>query len=419
MVTGSQLTSAPIPHPPLRGRRLLAVAGFWAIVIPLLGFDAWWLERDLRPAPSLHVVSDWVRQNRLAEAESALAERLWHSRRDGQALIMLAGVRAARGDMLGAARRLHEVPRWWPNKSDLLAMEGRLYIDSGRARDAEHAWRRCLEGDPLHPPSANSNATVESARALVDLCILERRLGEASDALASVWERLSPDNRTALLETSLRAMLNPGPSASDAPRLRRYVAADRDDWHARRALALAAQALGERHEAFRLIEECRRARPADPLVWRDWLAILRDQGQIDRFVVEASQIPREIAGRSELCHLRGIARQQTGDWVGAAAALREAVKQDAADAETYARLAEVERQLGHNAEAEQAAKRSRRIISAREELRSALDDLAQLNRAGAHAASARVEVLERLAVACDQLGWTRESDLWVSIGPAQ
>ena len=66
---------------------------------------------------------------------------------------MLARALAARGDLLGCARQLHEVPYWCPQKPEALYREGQAYFQLDRARDAEDAWLELIKDDPSAPRS--------------------------------------------------------------------------------------------------------------------------------------------------------------------------------------------------------------------------------------------------------------------------
>jgi predicted Zn-dependent protease len=375
--------------------------------------NVWRLTLDLRPAPSLKSISDHVRAKHFDEAEAGLRRRLRRSERDAEALIMLASVRAERGDLLGAARLLQRVPVWWANRSDLRALEGRLLLDCGRARDAETAWRQCLEADSLHPPGQKS--LVEAALGLLELYTRERRQYDARELVTRTWRRVAIAEREAVLRAGLSAELRPGPSAGDLAPLRRHVAADAGDLHARRALALAEQFYGNPEEAVRQIDECRRQRPDDPLVLRDSLTILLRQGQTGRFLAAAASLPKSTRESAELARLRAIARESQGESAAAAADLRELVKRDPADAESFARLAEIDKQLGLAEESERSREQSRRVTQTRRSMATALDDLSRLGGVTPKERTARQDAVQRIAIGCDQLGWVQEAGAWASL----
>ena len=177
--------------------------------------NAWWLVRDMRPVPELRTVGDWVRLKRYDDAEAALREHLRRSPHNGAAMIMLASVKAERGDNLGAARQLHAVPFWWPNKLDLSFLEGQLFLESGRGRDAEAAWNQCLHDDPLHPPPPQSQVVRQAALELMKLYGRERRLGEAHALAGRVIGRLDRDAREDVLRLLVSFEVGPSAPAAD------------------------------------------------------------------------------------------------------------------------------------------------------------------------------------------------------------
>src|SRR5262249_55545915 len=140
------------------GRSWLSIAwklGGALLVTGLLAWNGWWYWRDTRPVADLRTISDWIARGQTVKAESALREHLRRSPRDGEVRMMLARVLATRGDLVGCAGQLHEVPYWWPDKFEALHREGQSYLMADRAKDAEHAWLTLIKDDPLHAVSSD------------------------------------------------------------------------------------------------------------------------------------------------------------------------------------------------------------------------------------------------------------------------
>ena len=93
--------------------------------------------RTARPGHGLALDANRVST---ARVEPILREHLRRSPHDGEARMMLARALAGRGDLLGCARQLHEVPFWSPRKAEALFREGQSYLKIDRAKDAEDAW---------------------------------------------------------------------------------------------------------------------------------------------------------------------------------------------------------------------------------------------------------------------------------------
>jgi hypothetical protein len=149
------------------------------LALALVAFNAWWFIRDTWPVADLATIDRLVAQSRFGESDRALREQLRRSPRHGDARMLLARSLAARGDMFGCALQLHRVPDWWPSKRQALYLEGESYLKVNRARDAEAAWRACVQDDPLHPvPPKHHWAAAEG---LIKLYAAQERWEEAND----------------------------------------------------------------------------------------------------------------------------------------------------------------------------------------------------------------------------------------------
>ena len=167
------------------------------IVVALVAWNAWWLGRDYWPIPDIRSVGPLIAGGKREEADAALRAHLRRSPRDGQARMLLARSLAARGDLLGCASELHRVPSWWPSKREVLYLEGESFLSAFRARDAEAAWRACIEDDPLHPVQpAHRRAAVEN---LIKLFAAQERWEEANEIAWSLYESAGPSEKPAAL----------------------------------------------------------------------------------------------------------------------------------------------------------------------------------------------------------------------------
>ena len=215
---------------------------FWTVIMGLIGLNVWWVW-DARPLESTEAISRWIDQKRLQEAEQELRRCLRQSPHHGEARTLLARVLTVRGDFLSSARQLHQVPRWWPTKGEMLLLEGQAFLAADRARDAEAAWKDCLADDPLHLVPAATLAA--AARELIGLYRLEGRDDEALAVLWTLYDRAEPANHPSLLARLLRLRVDHEAPADAAATFRRFIETTPDDWEARRALACAEQARGD------------------------------------------------------------------------------------------------------------------------------------------------------------------------------
>ena len=84
------------------------------------------------------------------------------------------------------------------------------------------------------------------------------------------------------------------------------------------ALARAELALGREEDADRDFQACLAGRPDDPRVWRDYLSMLYDLGNQDAWTVLLAKVPPSAESESEIWRFRGLLKEKTGDWAGAA-----------------------------------------------------------------------------------------------------
>jgi len=413
----------PGPGPPRSGvravrsgARSLLRPGGWVLALALLGLNAWWAWREIRPVANLATISNWDSQGRLAEAEWALRERVRRSPHDGAALTLLGRMLAARGDSLGCARTLRQVPFWWPTKGAMLFLEGQAFKSIDRMVDAEAAWKGLTAFDPLHPmePTLVSKAVLE----LLELYAVEERWEEARQLIWKAYDRADPPDRPSLLVMRMRTELERIAPASSVVKLRRYVAAAPEDWEARRALALAEHATGHEPEATRLLLDCLESRPDDPRGWRDYLRLLHEQGDADGMGRALARVPTAAANHPEVLRYRAIALETQGDWAGAAETYRLLNEKQAANGEHLFRLAAAEERIGRRESAGKHRDASRAIRAARGDLNQAFQAYMEASLAEQPDPKALAAAVGRLATLCEALGWRREAEAWRQLAPA-
>jgi tetratricopeptide (TPR) repeat protein len=406
-------TLAVAPAVAVHGRRkgpwALKLVGTCAIVI-LSSFSAWWYWRDHRALPDLKTVSEWVRRNQYARAEPVLREYLRRSSRDGEARMMLARALAGRGDFLGCARQLHEVPFGWPRKAEALLREGQAYLQIDRAKDAEDAWLNALRDDPVHPISPDLFHDV--VQDLLKIYAIEDRWEDAYPVIWTAYDHASPAEHPDLLVMRMRPELERVAPKDSIEILRRYVAAAADDWEALRALARAEQALNNSAEAARLFQIGMKGNPDNVRAWHDYLAMLLEQGDPDAFITLLRQAPPGSAdSEPKTWMFRAVASENAQDLPAAAQFFRKAIELDPTVPKYYYRLAMVEQRLGLHKEARAHLGRSKEMNEARAQLPAAYSDYfaARDRMDGSKELAA---VCKHLASICETLGWSRAALGW-------
>jgi len=380
------------------------------LLASLSAFNVWWYARDTRPLPDLNTISDWMRRERYVQAESALREHLRRSVHDVEARMMLSRVLAARGDFMGCARQLHEVPYWSPQKAEALLREGQSYLQIDRAKDAEGAWLEAIKEDPLHP--IPGNLFHDACQELLKLYAIEDRWEAAYPVIWTAYDHASPLDYPALLVMRMRPELERVAQKETIILLRRYVAADAADWEALRALARAELALGQKAEAAHHFQACLKGRPDDVRAWRDYLTMLLEQGDLDAFLALLATAPRSAESEPETWMFRGVAGEKAGDWQAAGDSFRKAIELNPYVPKYYYRLAMAEERLGLRDQALVHRKRTKEMNEARAQLPAAYADYFAARVHDKPGAPDIAAACKHLASICETLGWARAAQAW-------
>jgi tetratricopeptide (TPR) repeat protein len=381
------------------------------LIIGLIGFNAWWYWRDTRPVADSRTIDGWIGRGDYARAESALRERIRRAPHDGALRMTLARVLAARGDVLGCARELGEVPYWWPQRAEALLRSAQALLMADRARDAEAALLAILDADPLHPP--DPALYHDASQELLKVYAMEDRWEDAYPVIWKAYDHAAPADRPVLLTMRLRCELERVAPNETLKTLRRYVAADPADFEALRAMANAELAVGQRAEALRHMEACVTGRPDDPRAWRDYLTMLQSSGEQAAFDAALARVPPSADSEPEIWMFRGQVKERQGDWSGAAGDYRKALELNPILLNANYRLAMIAGRLGHRDEAASHRKRWDKLREARVQLRQA-DAEYRMALDAASAPSPKPSAIgdlrtatRRLASVCEALGWTR------------
>jgi len=380
------------------------------LLVGLSAFNAWWYWRDTRPLPDVNTISDWMGREQYALAETALREHLRRSPHDGEKRMMLARVLAARGDALGCARQLHEVPYWWPRKAEALYREGQSYMMIDRAKDAEAAWLDLIKDDPLHPVS--SDLFHDACQELLKLYAIEDRWEDAYPVMWTAYDHAAPVDQPVLLAMRMRPELERVSQKESIVLLTRYVAAAPDDWEALRALAGAKLALGYHAEAARHFQACLKRRPEDVRAWRDYLTMLLEQGDLDGFLAWLAKAPRSAESEPETWMFHGVAGEKRGDWQAAAGNFRKAIELNPYVPKYYYRLAMAEERLGLRDQALAHRKRTKEMNEARAQLSAAYADYFAAGVPHKPGTPDMATACKHLASICETLGWARAAVAW-------
>ncbi len=387
--------------------------------VGLIAFNAWWYWRDAHPIPDIKTIESLLGGGLYSQAETALREHLRRSPHDGDVQLMLARTLAAQGDMLGCALQLHEIPYWWPTKAEAILHEGQAYLVVNRAKDAEACWLAVLKDNPLHPSPPDTMHT--ASQQLLELYATENRWDDAAEIIWETYDRTVPAEQLSLLGMRVKCELERLSPEATISQLERYAAADVTDWEARRALARAELALGRREDANRDFRACLVGRPDDPGVWRDYLGMLYNLGDQNAWAALLAKVPPSAEKESEIWRFRGLLKEKTGDWDGAAQDYRIALNHDPYVMASHYRLAVLEERLGHPDVAVRHRKKADELRDARSELRVAFSELITAEEVWENQKASNPDLptsMRHLASICETLGWARLAEAWYKLADA-
>jgi tetratricopeptide (TPR) repeat protein len=373
-------------------------------------FNVWWYWRDTRALPDLPTISSWLSHEQYGRALAPLYEHLRRSPHDVDARMMLARALAGHGDLLSCAQQLHKIPFWSPEKPGALYREGQAYLKIDRAMDAETAWLEVLKEDPVHPVEAG--LFDDACLALLELYATEDRWDDAYAVIWTAHDHAPPAARGNWLGMRMRSELERIAPKESITRLRRYVAAAPDDREAVRALAGAELALGQRSEAQRHIQACIERWPEDARAWRDYAAMLLEQGELDDFLALLRRVPGSAESESETWFFRGVVCEKAGDWERTAENLRKAIELNPYVSKYHYRLAMALERLGLREQAAAHRKRTKQINDARVQLRGAYFDFLNASEPPESRGRQSATAARRLGSLCETLGWARAAQAW-------
>jgi tetratricopeptide (TPR) repeat protein len=403
----SALENMPCRHP--TNSSTLKLVG-WLLFASLLALNLWCYWRDGYPISDDRTISDWIHNEQYKKAEAVLRERLRRSKWDSQARIMLARVLAARNNSLGCAQELHQVPFWSPEKAEALLREGQAYAKIDQVRNAELAWLEAIKDDPLHLIALGIHH--DACQELLRIYAIEDRWEDAFPVIWKSYDRAPAIDHPVLLSMRLRPELERVSRAESVPILRRYVLADPEDREALRSLARAEVALGQHADAAHHFQLCLKNWPDDVRAWRDYLAMLLDEGELDSFLTLLERCPMGADREPETWMYRGVAKEKSGDWDAAAQMFRKAIELNPSVPKYYYRLSVAELRLGLDEAAAAHRQRTKLMNDARAQLPAAYAAFFGAKTAEMSDSGSMDAVRKQLASLCETLGLLRAAQAW-------
>ncbi len=429
------------PAPPLtkpspavsRQWRLGIVVGlirpvYWPLVVSLILLNAWW-SWEARPHPDLKDVERWIAQDADVDVRSAAWWKFWREPHNNEGAIralermasespndarvrnLLGRAYGAKNDYLHAAEQWRAVPFWSPLKPEALYGEALTWPLLKRMRDAEIAMLAYLQVDPNHP-SARPRAP-QVTQWLLNKYAIQDRWDEARVLIWQAYdESLGALERRSWLELSLKTQIERSLPSATLIHAREWIAADPDDWHARRALARAANAEKLYGEADREIRTCVAAKPTDPVVWGDWVEMLRIREDFDGIASLLAKCPTEADADPRILMARGRLKRQERDFAAAADLFARAVEKTPSDPDAHNSLALALQLVGKTKEAEVHRRRHAELEETSKEIAAAVNAFKDATEAvPLKPADVKTSML-RLSQACRMMGWERDAVGW-------
>ncbi len=383
---------------------LLQLVGV-CVALGVLGFNAWWYWRDTRPLPDLAAISGLMSRDQYAEAERALREYLRRSPHNGEARMMLARVYAS-------SRQPRKLRPSIARSPLLVAAESRGALSRGAVlshdRPCQGRGAGMARGDKGR--SSASRLAGRVSRHLPGIAQALRHSGPLGRCPSGHLDGLRPCSRIGKIELADYAdacRVRAGRAKARVEQLRHYVAAAPDDWESLRALAHAELVLGERALAQNHFEKCVAGRPDDVRAWRDYLGVLLEQGELERFLDLLHAPPPSADTEPETWFFRGVASEKSADWKTAAAHFTKAVNLNPFLAKAYYRLGAAEGRLGLRDLAIIHRKKSKEINEARGQFPAAYSGYLSSLDSSRPGSLAPATAARRVAAMCETLGWLR------------
>ena len=143
--------------------------------------------------------------------------------------------------------------------------------------------------------------------------------------------------------------------------------------------------------------------------------MLYDSGDQDAWAVLLAKVPHSAESESEIWRFRGLLKEKTGDWAGAAEAYRTALNHNPYVMASHYRLAMVEERLGQHEFAAEHRKKADQLREARSELRPAFIDVIAADEAREKQTPVNPDLptsMRHLSSICEALGWARLAEAW-------
>lgn len=365
----------------------------------------WLIANEPWTRPSHELVDALLREKKFDRAARLAARITTQDPKDSRAWFELARAHAGAGRLEPAVDALRNVPDWSLRKQDALLFEAKLLLELKRARAAETALRAIIQA------GGSSTQAVSARLELFAVLAMEERAQAFKDLFWQTFPLLAAEDRLPALTMRTRLEFEQTKPELNAERLREYVRNDPSDQQARAGLATALDHANDLEGARKLYEEALAALPSDTSIRARLLDLLMRQGDVEAFdsVLAARQAGDE--NDADIQRFVGLAAQRKNDPEAAAAAFARAVELRPDVPENYHRLSQALLRLGKRELAAQAAQQRTRLNEARDTLRKAWGQFADVYESKPEAVTA--DLVEAVGKAFEDAGLPQESEAWL------
>lgn len=211
----------------------------------------------VQPAASLAQAVDWLRNDRLDEADQALAVLCARRPPDPDALHFRGVLRHRQGRSAEGIALVRQSLALRPGNAGALNNLGNLLVESGSAEEAMPCYRRSAEC---------AGAPQQAAHAWANLAGLLRRAGQAAQAREACDRAIAADAaHGAAWYVRAELLAESGQVAESVHAYSRAVTLLPQQQTSRAQVLRALQLLGEREQAARLLHEWLDEAPGDPV----------------------------------------------------------------------------------------------------------------------------------------------------------
>ena len=408
--THSKATTQPAVRPTATSRGpLWAVLAF--LVVAISAVIGWMTRERWMEAPSLDRIGLMIDRREFGPADRHIRRYIAAHPNDPEAIMLRGRLFGAQQHFDACARTLEQVPADAVERAPALLQAGRAWELARRRRNAERAWKECLQnaGDDPELPLVQQHCR----RMLCRLYAIERRRNELWAMTDELVQRIAPQQRHEPLSMRTRfefEMVDPQVALVE---LEPAIEQDPEDWITRRAIGQYQLEASNTEKARAQLYRCVQADRDSLAAWEAWLRCLFETADIFGLEQAIPDLPPAADASAECWKYRAIVAERKKDLDGAIAAARRAVELRPSEGEHYHRLGQLLMQAGDKDNGQAMLARNQELQDAQQQLRDGFDAYRRDYSAGS--ADQKAEIAFRLGQGYAGLGRNSEAAAWYRV----